>query len=212
LEQIFLKLQREKCSITFTPFDALKAIDHSVHNINKVSYSREWEESKASLFNSSEVEIKKEGIDFDWTYSSRYKGTLELEPPEQVSITKEGIPVGMLKVPDPILFFKEIHLYEDELSDNGTAEMTIKIRVMPRCFFVLLRFWLRIDQVTFRVFETRLFHDFEKNYLLRDFQAKESSFKSIVQMIPDPVKYSDPNIVCPLLSLKESIIERIQLY
>lgn len=53
---------------------------------------------------------------------------------------------------------------------------------MPTCFLVLLRFWLKIDKVLFKIFDTRIFHNFEKNYILREFQHKESPFESIIQV------------------------------
>ena len=38
--------------------------------------------------------------------------------------------------------------------------MDAKIRVMPTCWFLLLRFFVRIDNVIVRAREVRLFHDF----------------------------------------------------
>lgn len=35
-----------------------------------------------------------------------------------------------------------------------------QVRVMPRCWFVLLRFWLRVDHVLVRLYETRYLCDF----------------------------------------------------
>jgi hypothetical protein len=42
-------------------------------------------------------------------------------------ITTEKIDIERLKRPDPILFFTEVHLYEDELSDNGISSMSVKL-------------------------------------------------------------------------------------
>ena len=53
----------------------------------------------------------------------------------------------MLMERDPILFFDEMTLYESELDDSGVMSVTIKVRVMPRCWFVLMRFWMRCDGV-----------------------------------------------------------------
>lgn len=55
-----------------------------------------------------------------------------------------------LKEKEKILFYQELMLYEDELHDNGIAQCTVKIRVMPTSFFVLLRFFLRVDNVMVR--------------------------------------------------------------
>jgi type 2A phosphatase activator TIP41 len=58
---------------------------------------------------------------------------------------------------EPILFFAEVPLYESELDDNGCSQLVAKVRVMPRCWLVLLRFWLRVDGTMVRLRETRLF-------------------------------------------------------
>jgi hypothetical protein len=39
--------------------------------------------------------------------------------------------------------------------------MEAKIRVMPNCWFILIKFFLRIDHVIVRCRETRLFHEFQ---------------------------------------------------
>ena len=36
----------------------------------------------------------------------------------------------------------------------------MQVRVMPKCWFVLLRFWLRVDRVLIRLYETRYLCDF----------------------------------------------------
>jgi type 2A phosphatase activator TIP41 len=58
---------------------------------------------------------------------------------------------------EPILFFAEVPLYESELDDNGCSQLVAKVRVMPRCWLVLLRFWLRVDGCLVRLRETRFF-------------------------------------------------------
>ncbi|CAG0898194.1 unnamed protein product [Darwinula stevensoni] len=65
--------------------------------------------------------------------------------------TSEKIDMEKLKLKEPILFYDEIHLYEDELADNGCALCTVKIRVMASGWFALLRFYLRVDHVLIRV-------------------------------------------------------------
>ncbi|PWN42829.1 TIP41-domain-containing protein [Ceraceosorus guamensis] len=64
---------------------------------------------------------------------------------------------------EPILFFDEVVLFEDELGDNGTSAVSVKVRVMPSCLLLLCRFFLRVDDVLFRIFDTRLFVDFQAN-------------------------------------------------
>jgi type 2A phosphatase activator TIP41 len=63
----------------------------------------------------------------------------------------------LLSRDEPILFFADVPLYESELDDNGVSALGVKVRVMPRCWLVLLRFWLRVDGALMRLRETRLF-------------------------------------------------------
>lgn len=71
---------------------------------------------------------------YDWTYTTDYKGTLRgASAFEETDETK--IDMERLKRLDPILFYDDTILYEDELADNGTAVLSIRmvsqsIRVM----------------------------------------------------------------------------------
>lgn len=75
------------------------------------------------------------------------------------------------------MFYAEIPLFEDELHDNGASHLLTRIvgslperialalivppqRVMPTCFFILSRFTLRVDNVLFRTYDTRIYHSF----------------------------------------------------
>eukprot|EP00494_Astrolonche_serrata_P008658 UN08702 len=71
----------------------------------------------------------------------------------QKSIT-DDINIELLKKREPILWHCSIVLFEDELNDHGVSKLTLQARVMPSCFLLLLRFWLRVDDVLYRVYET----------------------------------------------------------
>ena len=118
---------------------------------------------------------------FDWSYSTDYKGTLSpnAQPFEQ---TTEQIPIELLKRPDPILFFDEVVLYEDELADNGIAMLSCKIRVMPERLLLLTRFFMRLDNVLIRLRDTRVYVDFEKREVIREYQAKECEYEKVRQV------------------------------
>jgi len=59
--------------------------------------------------------------------------------------TVRPLPLPLLTRRDPFLLFRSLTLYADDLHDRGQAEVTVKVRVMPSCFLVLLRTYLRID-------------------------------------------------------------------
>lgn len=45
---------------------------------------------------------------------------------------------------------------------------------MPTHWYVLLRYFLRVDDVLVRSFETRMSHMLDTDYVLREFTAKEA--------------------------------------
>jgi len=42
-----------------------------------------------------------------------------------------------------------------------------------------MRFFLRVDGVLSRIYDTRLYHEFQTNYLIREYSEKEKSFKEM---------------------------------
>jgi type 2A phosphatase activator TIP41 len=123
------------------------------------------------------------------------------------------IPMDLLKRPDPIRWYDQVTLYEDELHDNGVASMTLKVRVMDTCFFCLQRFWLRVDGVLLRIYETRLFHEFGKSFVLREFHAREETFENLKKrgMPITSVSYKDPNVFGNKIALKFAQMEQINI-
>lgn len=115
---------------------------------------------------------------FDWSYSTDYKGTLRTTD-RAFQATTNPIPVDLLKRPDPILFFDEVILYEDELADNGITMLSCKIRVMPDRLLLLLRFFMRLDNVLVRLRDTRVYIDFDTLEVIREYQAKELDYETV---------------------------------
>jgi type 2A phosphatase activator TIP41 len=64
--------------------------------------------------------------------------------------------------------YADIPLFEDELHDNGTSALSVKIRVMPTFWLVLLRFFLRVDGVLIRLRDTRVFHKFGTDHIVSE--------------------------------------------
>ena len=129
----------------------------------------------------------------DWTYSTPYKGTVRYLHQssnnifEQTSLKfdsnpdgeigklrlektpEAAIPFDMLSPENPIKHFGEIYLFESDLDDCGYTMSKIRYRVMKDCFYILLRFYLRVDGVKVRIFDTRIFHEFGKDFIHREF-------------------------------------------
>ncbi|KAL4573142.1 hypothetical protein LXL04_019939 [Taraxacum kok-saghyz] len=109
-------------------------------------------------------------LDYDYTFTTPYSGseTVETGSEENKGCLKwedcdEQINVAKLASKEPILFYDEVVLYEDELADSGVSFLTVKVRVMPSCWFLLLRFWLRVDGALMRLRDTRVFCTFNEN-------------------------------------------------
>ena len=120
---------------------------------------------------------------FDWSYSTDYKGTVITDGPS-FAPSEMSIPLELLKLPDPILFFDEVVLYEDEMADNGITMLSCKIRVMPDRLLLLSRFFMRLDNVLFRLRDTRVFIEFGTGDVIREYVAKEEKYDTIREVCP----------------------------
>ena len=73
-------------------------------------------------------------------------------------------------------------LYEDELADNGITMLSCKIRVMPSRLLLLARLFMRLDNVLFRLRDTRVYVDFETEEVIREYVAKEEEYEKVRQV------------------------------
>ncbi|XP_043268518.1 TIP41-like protein isoform X2 [Venturia canescens] len=185
-------------SIEFNALDALKRVSNGKIQL-QLACAEAWKESRLENKEYLEEKVKP----FDWTFTTDYMGTtLGFEVQE----TKERIDVDKLKVKEKILFYHDLTLYEDELHDHGIAAMSVKIRVMPNSLFILLRYFLRVDNVMIRVNDTRLYHEFHQNYLLREFTSREAKVKDL--HVP-PSLFVDPSRIALHLPLTNSRYEKL---
>ena len=69
------------------------------------------------------------------------------------------------------------------IHSHHAAEM--QIRVMPRCWYVLLRFFLRVDKVLVKLRETRMFCPFSDattvGPVIREVKYSEGTFEELSQ-------------------------------
>ncbi|KCV71431.1 hypothetical protein H696_02379 [Fonticula alba] len=152
----------------------------------------------------------------DWTYASRYRGTLVLPGPfaermrpvpstlaeaatacladpcwssssrasSPFATEARELDVARLSRPDPLLFHtgpQWLHLYDDELHDNGHVRFGIRARAMPDGLFILARCAVRIDGVRARVFDTRIHMatDDPARGVLRETVIREASWSAL---------------------------------
>lgn len=120
--------------------------------------------------------MEKLDLGYDWTFSTPYAGSAEgaAFAPSEVAVNVE-----LLKRQEPILWYDDVRLFEDELHDNGVSQLSVKVRVMPSCFFALLRLWLRVDGVLLRAKETRVFHEFGQPRVTRQITWRALTFDQL---------------------------------
>ncbi|XP_029527351.1 TIP41-like protein isoform X3 [Oncorhynchus nerka] len=195
--------------IEFNAIDALKRVNNMQDSV-KVACAQEWQESRADSEHSKET-VKH----YDWTYTTDYRGTLLGEDQQmRATETLERIDMEKLKAREQIMFFDDVLLFEDELHDHGVSMISVKIRVMPTSFFLLLRFFLRVDGVLIRINDTRLYHErfslqTGKNYMIREFSTRESKISEL-KNVPAAL-YTDPNEIAQHLTLKLTECEKLEL-
>lgn len=196
--------------IEFNAFDALDRVDKTGERMFKVSYSKEWQQNRQKQFE----DIKEVVKPFDWSYSTDYRGTVPAAPALQPTTTP--IPLALLRRPDPIQFFDEVVLYEDELADNGIAMLSCKVRVMPARLLLLVRFFMRLDDVVFRIRDTRVFVEFATGEVIREYTAREEKYEEVRRKLAGRKEdvlaiMRDPNRLAEHIPVVEQTLDGVKL-
>eukprot|EP00250_Pteridium_aquilinum_P011012 c19780_g3_i2 orf=331-1275(-) len=166
-------------------------------------------------------------LDYDYTFTTSYSGSEAIECTGQAAESSSGlklewadtedhIDLVSLQARDPILFYDEVVLYEDELADNGVSLLTVKVRVMPSCWFLLLRFWLRVDGVLMRLRDTRMYSSFQQDAgiyptVLRERCIREGSIAGLLArgLLPDMIADKDGSLVYDKLKVCNQYTEKL---
>lgn len=183
----------------FNPLDALARVNNS-EDLVKVSNAASWQAARQDS-----PHLAKVVHPYDWTFTTDYKGTLVGD--WSVELTETKIDYEKLKVQEKILFFDEVVLYEDELDDNGVTKLSVKMRVMPSGIFLLLRFYLRVDNTLIRVYDTRVYFEVENDFILREYSEREETVEKLV--VPREV-WTDQNEIINHLPVTKTVIEKLK--
>nr|XP_033510202.1 TIP41-like protein isoform X4 [Nicotiana tomentosiformis]XP_033510203.1 TIP41-like protein isoform X5 [Nicotiana tomentosiformis] len=209
---LVLKHVNTGTEIHFNAFDALVGWKREALPPVEVPAAEKWKFRSKPL--------QKVVLDYDYTFTTPYSGseTFDTNAERVRGLSNESscslqwedctekIDLVALASKEPILFYDEIILYEDELADNGISLLTVKVRVMPSGWFLLLRFWLRVDGVLMRLRDTRLhclFGDHMKSVILRESSWREATFQALSSKgyPSDCAAYSDPSTISERLPI-----------
>ncbi|KAF9480673.1 type 2A phosphatase activator TIP41 [Pholiota conissans] len=208
----------------------------------KVGHADKWLQSRTDPNSALPLPQTVASKPYDWTYTTTYSGQEFFEEPKEEHNPEEPpeietgipptasfpiswkpadpedpsntIPLAELSRPDPILYYAEIPLFEDELHDNGVSTLIVRIRVMPTCWFLLSRFTLRVDHVLFRTYDTRIYHSFKSfpPFIVREISGWEAPYERVHRHLhkqDDLSPLTDPTFVAKILSeLPKSVSQR----
>jgi len=177
----------------------------------KVGYAEAWLKSRTGPNSSIPIPETSATKPYDWTYTTTYSGHSSPSSTElawqlaDLENESHTIPMAELTRQDPILFYAEIPLFEDELHDNGSSDLLVRIRVMPTCIFILARLTLRVDNVLFRIHDTRVFHSYSSDppLVIRETSGWEAPYHQVGKHLPkrdDKTPLTDPTWIAQILT------------
>ena len=188
--------------MSLTKYDIRKQLydDKDIYYIPpdvKVQHHKTWDNIKIE----GRDDIKRIEPKSDWSFSSPYMGyyssvnksAINKFYPEikedkifkkKIGEEMEGIkiPLEKLRPENKIIEYYQVEFFEDELSDNGISEGKIRFRIMDDCFYDLMRSYLRLDNVLIRNIDTRIYHGFGDDYIIRNISVKEMSYDTLIKM------------------------------
>ena len=112
---------------------------------------------------------------------SSYKGFVKpnrLYGVVRIQESTETIPFERLGPSNPILWSTELELFKKNTASEK-SNFSVKARVMPDCFYSLARMSVVVNRRFVRVLDTRIFHEFESNIIIRNHTVKQCSFDEI---------------------------------
>ena len=123
---LILKFKKNGFTYQFNTLDALKLVSKDEPPF-KVIHSTKWTES-----NKDRLDELSNQVLYDWTFETPYQGSIDSNDDafDEIEMTGElvqnGIPYDLLRRNDPIVKYFEVHLFEDELADNGTSQLVVR--------------------------------------------------------------------------------------
>ena len=213
--QVSFLHEESNCQILFSAADSLRGCKVSYDEdgvADRFVFKHKLAEIWAQRADHNVAIRQSESSDFDWTYTTTYTGHFaprsENLPKWQKEETSEHkIDYEHLKIKEPILWYDDVNLFECELDDNGNGQLSVKVRVMPSCFFCLQRMWLRCDGMRIRVFDTRMYHVFGTTTVVFEITRREASYEELKQMgmSTEDRDYTNPDIFASKIPIVSSV-------
>ena len=167
-------------------FEPTSEEDQLVQKVDEIYYIPLQAKSQYSKIDDSQT-------DEDWSFSSPYLGHItsinksdinkfytDMKEDKIFNIKQSNITFPETKV-ENILNYNVIHFFEDELGDIGLSEGKIGFGVMKDNFLGLMRCYLRVDNMLVRNIDTKIYHKFGSDYIMRNFTVKEKNYDEIRQ-------------------------------
>ena len=94
--------------------------------------------------------------------------------------------------------------------------LSCKIRVMPARLLLLARFFMRLDDVVFRIRDTRVFVEFATGEVIREYTAREEKYEVVRKTLAGTKEdvlamMRDPNRLAEYLPVVEHTLEAVVL-
>ncbi|EFP12309.1 hypothetical protein CRE_29577 [Caenorhabditis remanei] len=111
-----------------------------------------------------------------FSQASHYKGTTN---GWEISPTDEAIRNEKRTKSDDAEFTASFKLFEEQLP-KGFVKLSARARIAKGgCFYVLLRFYMRVDGVLLRVCDTRIVGDSDSHHVIREWQLREGKYEEL---------------------------------
>jgi type 2A phosphatase activator TIP41 len=135
--------------------------------------------------------IRNDESDEDWTFSTPYMGHITsinksdinsfysyIKKDKKFTIKETKLVFPKTKI-ENILNYNQVHFFEDELGDIGLSEAKIGFGVMNDNFLGLMRCYLRVDNMLVRNIDTKIYHKFGSEYIIRNFTVREKNYDEL---------------------------------
>ena len=104
----------------------------------------------------------------------------------------------------------------EDSHDNGIAILSCKVRVMPARLLLLCRFFMRLDNVLFRLRDTRVYVDYDSREVTREYTAREEEYEKVRTVLASrrddvAAQMREPNQLVELLPIVDTSLEGVRL-